>query len=110
MDVELVVSALAAEGVRAPRGERALPGEPALDPAARELRRVRHQFALGDAAIALRHDLNNPLTALLAEAQLLEMEPLGEEHRAAVRRIVDLTRRIATAARHLDTGEATTIG
>ena len=37
----------------------------------RELRRVRAQFVLGDASRMLQHAFNNPLTALLAEAQLL---------------------------------------
>ena len=41
-------------------------------------------------------------TALLAEAQLLEMEPLAPDHREAVRRIIDLSRRLAAILRRLD--------
>jgi len=41
--------------------------------AARELQRVRSQFVLGDASRTLQHAFNNPLTALLAETQLLEL-------------------------------------
>jgi hypothetical protein len=46
--------------------------------------------------------MNNPLTALLAEAQLLELEPLADEHLRTVGRIVELARRVAKAGRRLD--------
>jgi hypothetical protein len=49
-----------------------------------------------------QHALNDALTALLAEAQLLELEPLAEDHLQAVGRIVELARRIAKVARRLD--------
>ncbi|MEO7455573.1 MAG: histidine kinase dimerization/phospho-acceptor domain-containing protein [Gemmatimonadaceae bacterium] len=68
---------------------------------ARELRRVRAQLSLGEAARTLQHAFNNPLTALMAEAQLLEFEALPDEARGAVRRILDLTRRLATLTRKL---------
>ena len=71
--------------------------------AARELGRARAQLALGEAARTLQHAFNNPLTALLAEAQLLELEPLADEHRAAVSRILELARRLATLSRRLGT-------
>jgi signal transduction histidine kinase len=80
------------------------------DPAARELQRVRLQIALGEEARAARHALNNPLTALLAEAQLLELEPLAEEHRDAVVRMLELVRRIAKVTRRLDSVGVPTIG
>jgi signal transduction histidine kinase len=70
--------------------------------AARELRRVRAQLALGEAARTVQHAINNPLTALLAEVQLLELEPLSEEHRRVVGRLVELVRRVAAASRRLD--------
>ena len=54
----------------------------------------------------LQHSLNNPLTALLAEAQLLEMEPLATEQHAAVTRIVDLCRRTIDIVRRLDMARA----
>ena len=69
--------------------------------AARELRRVRSDLALGESARALQHAFNNPLTALLAEAQLLELEPLGDEPHAAVDRILTLARRLVVLSRKL---------
>ena len=74
---------------------------------ARELRRVRAQFILGDASRMLQHAFNNPLTALLAEAQLLELEPLADEPRAAVSRILELSRRLVTLSRRLNAIEGT---
>ncbi len=54
-------------------------------------------------AARIQHEINNPLSALLAEAQLLSLEPaLGAEHRAAVEHIIDLTRRVITRVRELD--------
>lgn len=55
------------------------------------------------AIVLIQHQLNNPLAALLAEAQLLGMEPaLGAEHRAAAARITELTRRVIALVRELD--------
>jgi len=51
---------------------------------------------------AAQHALNDAVTALLAEAQLLELEPLADEHLRAVGRIVELARRVAKVARRLD--------
>ncbi len=73
----------------------------------RNLARVRGQFALGAAARALQHAFNNPLTALLAEAQLLELETLSEEQQLAVTRILNLTRRLAALSRRLGTPGST---
>ncbi|MEP7087993.1 MAG: histidine kinase dimerization/phospho-acceptor domain-containing protein [Gemmatimonadota bacterium] len=51
----------------------------------------------------VQHSLNNPLAALLAEAQLLGMETtLDPEHRAAVDRMTELVRRLITLVRDLD--------
>lgn len=51
----------------------------------------------------VQHSLNNPLAALLAEAQLLAMETtLDAEHRAAVDRMTELVRRLITLVRGLD--------
>lgn len=74
--------------------------------AARELARVRTQLLAGEHASRLRHALNNPLTALVAEAQLLEMEPLSGEHLQSVARLVALARRVVAASRRLDFGDA----
>jgi signal transduction histidine kinase len=49
------------------------------------------------AAIAkLRHDLNNPLSAILAETQLLLLSPekYDEETLAGLKQIEDLTRKM----------------
>jgi signal transduction histidine kinase len=50
----------------------------------------------------LQHSLNNPLAALLAEAQLLELEPLPPDHRGSVERIIEMTRRVINVVRGLD--------
>lgn len=58
---------------------------------------------LRKAIVLVQHQLNNPLAALLAEAQLLGMEPtLTAEHRAAAARITELTRRVIALVRELD--------
>ena len=61
------------------------------------------QDELRRAIVLVQHQLNNPLAALLAEAQLLGMEPeLGAEQRAAALRITELTRRVIALVRELD--------
>jgi signal transduction histidine kinase len=110
-NADLIVTALLAErnspeGMR-PHGVTTSPDsgrDAADDPATRELRRVRRQFALAESARTVQHALNNPLTALLAEAQLLELEPLADEHLRAVGRIVELARRVAKVSHRLDGG------
>jgi signal transduction histidine kinase len=103
VDAALLLAALLAERAAPPRDPSlAAPADSELDPPARELRRVRAQIALAESARMVQHALNNPLTALLAEAQMLELEPLAEEHHVAAVRLVELTRRVAAAARRLD--------
>ena len=75
-----------------------------LGPIQRELRRTQQLIAMGETTARIQHTLNNPLAALLAEAQLLEMEDLREEHRAAVKRIIELCRRLVGMVRGLDAG------
>lgn len=73
--------------------------------AARLLDSLRHLQALvaaGQAAGGLKHRLNNPLAALLAEAQMMELEPMTPEHANAVRRIVELCRRVINVADAID--------
>ena len=70
--------------------------------AARELARVRRLYAAGESAVAVQLAMSNTLTALQTEAQLLELEPLSEEHRRAVGRMVDLARRLASVMRRLE--------
>lgn len=110
-DAALLVAALLAESpLPADIGGVAIPDETGIEPPERELQRVRRQFALGEAARSAQHDLNNPLTALLAEVQLLELEALAPEQRAATRRIVELARRVAAVARRLTVTPGPTIG
>jgi hypothetical protein len=73
-------------------------------PAARELARVRRLYLAGESASAVHHAMSNTLTALQTEAQLLELEPLADEHRRASSRIVELTRRLTAVMRRLDVG------
>lgn len=67
-----------------------------------EVAQARRVFAAGQAALSLQHSINNPLAALLAEAQLLELEELSQEHREAVERMIELCRRIIALVRRLD--------
>ncbi len=60
-------------------------------------------IAAGKRVASLQHRLCNPLAALMAEAQLLEMESLTDDQLAAVKRMVDLCRRMAALTRELDT-------
>jgi signal transduction histidine kinase len=74
----------------------------ALEAVRDELRRTQRLVAAGEVALGLQHAMNNPLTAVLAEAQLLQMETLPEEQAGAVRRIVESTRRVVQLVRKLD--------
>ena len=67
-----------------------------------ELRRTQQLLVAGEIALGLQHAMNNPLTAVLAEAQLLEMEQLSPETMTAVRRIIESTRRLVALVRKLD--------
>jgi nitrogen-specific signal transduction histidine kinase len=75
-----------------------------------ELRRTQRLLAAGEIALGLQHAMNNPLTSVLAEAQLLEMEPLPAETATAVRRIIDSTRRLVALVRKLDAVSAKQVG
>ena len=58
---------------------------------------------LSNAVGRVQHEMNNPLAALLAESQLLELDPtLTGEQRESVKRIVDLARRVIASSRKLD--------
>ena len=75
-----------------------------------ELRRTQRLLAAGEIALGLQHAMNNPLTSVLAEAQLLEMEPLPAETATAVRRIIESTRRLVALVRKLDAVSAKKAG
>ena len=58
---------------------------------------------LSNAVGRVQHEMNNPLAALLAESQLLELDQtLNDEQRDSVKRIVDLARRVIASSRKLD--------
>jgi len=73
-----------------------------MDRDARSKYTVEQLAAAGATALDMRHQINNPLAALLAEAQLLALEPLAPDQRAAAQRIVELSRRLAAILRELD--------
>lgn len=75
-------------------------GSPA--PVHDDIARTRRLLAVGEIALNLQHTLNNPLGALLAEAQLLEMDASTPEVREAAGRIVALARRLMDVSRSLD--------
>lgn len=77
-------------------------GADAAQAARLALEETRRSIARGRAAATVQHAANNPLTALLTEAQLLELEPLSAEHLDTVRRIVELSRRTVAILRSLD--------
>lgn len=101
-----------------PRGlagalERTLGGEgwsPALTPVRDELRRTQRLAAAGEVALGLQHAMNNALTAVLAEAQLLGMEKLPAEATASVQRIIEHTRKLVQLVRGLDAGAPRRMG
>jgi nitrogen-specific signal transduction histidine kinase len=66
------------------------------------LRKARRLLAAGEVALGLKHAMNNPLTAILAESQLLSLEELPTEASGAVSRIVESTRRLIALVRKLD--------
>jgi signal transduction histidine kinase len=102
VDVDLLVAGLQTEREGGTPAEFALRRDTELAPSARELRRVRAQFARGEAARKVQHAINNPLTALLAEVQLLELEELTSDQRQSVVRMVELARRLVALTRQLD--------
>jgi signal transduction histidine kinase len=97
-----VVSTLAAAVIDALRvGDGGGDGTPSAS-ALRALRQTQRLIAAGEIAMRLQHSLNNPLAALLAEAQLLELETLPPDHRESVERIIELTRRVVEVVRGMD--------
>ena len=63
---------------------------------------ARRVFAAGQTAMSLQHSINNPLAALLAEIQLLQLEELTEEQRGSLERMLELCRRVVGLVRRLD--------
>ena len=69
-----------------------------------KLTEMSRVMELSNAVGRVQHEMNNPLAALLAESQLLELDAtLNDEQRDSVRRIVELARRVIASSRKLDT-------
>ena len=77
-------------------------GDPRVAAALSSLRQTQRLIAAGQIAIRLQHSLNNPLAGLLAESQLLELEPMDPDHKKSVQRIIELCRRVVDVVRGLD--------
>lgn len=67
-----------------------------------QLQRTRQLAEAGEIAIRLQHALNNPLTALLAEGQLMELEAETEDQRAVAARMLTQVRRLIEIVKRLD--------
>ena len=76
--------------------------ELASAPFADQVMRARRLVAAGEIALRLQHALNNPLAGLLAESQLMLMDPQTPDLQASLERIVGLCRRMIEMMRTLD--------
>ena len=77
-------------------------GVAAAAPVRAALDRAQRLIAAGEIALRMQHSLNNPLAAILAESQLLEMEEMKPDQHEAVARIVEQLRRVIGIVRQLD--------
>lgn len=76
--------------------ERRMADSAARRDAEEELRRSRYLAGIGEAMVALQHEINNPLAALLGTAELALMESGGKGKQAEdLRAIIEEARRIA---------------
>jgi len=64
--------------------------------------RTRRLNAAGEMALTLQHDFNNPLAALMAEVQMLQMDAPNAETQATAGRMLELVRRLTALSRSLD--------
>ena len=76
--------------------------ERAQDEHAAQVMQARRLVAAGELALRFQHAVNNPLAGILAEAQLMQFDPLPPEQHAALERIVVLCRRIIELGKALD--------
>ncbi len=76
--------------------------ELASAPFADQVTRARRLVAAGEIALRLQHALNNPLAGILAESQLMLMDPQTPDQQASLERIVGLCRRMIEMTRTLD--------
>ena len=74
----------------------------ASTPFADQVTRARRLVAAGEIALRLQHAMNNPLAGLLAESQLMLMDPQTPDQQASLERIVGLCRRMIEMTRTLD--------
>jgi DNA-binding response OmpR family regulator len=82
--------------------ERRIVQDTARRAAEAELARSRWLAGIGETTIALEHEINNPLSALLGHAELMLMERgLTEEQEQQLRVIVEQATRIAGVVRRL---------
>jgi DNA-binding response OmpR family regulator len=69
-----------------------------------ELTRARWLAGVGEMAMALQHEVNNPLAALTLNAQLLEQMPgVPDEQREIASEIVEQAKRITEVVRRIST-------
>ncbi len=67
-----------------------------------ELRRARYLAGIGETSLALQHEINNPLAALLSHASLVREGMVeGEELALSLTTIVEQARRIADVVKRL---------
>ena len=64
--------------------------------------RARRLIAAGEVALKLQHDFNNPLAALMAEVQMLQMDAPNADVQATADRMLELVRRLTALSRSLD--------
>jgi DNA-binding response OmpR family regulator len=67
-----------------------------------ELAKSRWLAGIGETTIAIEHEINNPLSALLGHTELLLMDQaIGDDHREQLRVILEQASRIADVVRRL---------
>lgn len=66
------------------------------------LARARRLLAAGEVAFTLQHDFNNPLAALMAEVQMLQIDAPNPDIQATAGRMLELVRRLTALSRSLD--------
>ncbi len=77
-------------------------GSPQLRALVAQLAQCDTWLAAGQLAVRLPHRLNNPLAALLAEAELLTLDTLTPHQRESVQRILSLSHRLIEEVRTLE--------
>ena len=82
--------------------ERRLEQTAAVRKAEEALKRARWLAGIGETVLTLQHEINNPLTAVLVEAEMLAGEPtMPAEFAERLREILEQTQRIAQVVKRL---------